>query len=118
MMVIFKVCINFIHVEQKINWNHIKKVRENKTFYDAAILSEYTKVLESYQYHKSDKISFNIYADLKTLFEKSLSPTKVSEHIPGFSMSTVLSFKNKKISIMNTEKKVLKIFKRGRNEDN
>ena len=96
MMVIFKVCINFIHVEQKINWNHIKKVRENKTFYDAAILSEYTKVLESYQYHKSDKISFNIYADLKTLFEKSLSPTKVSEHIPGFSMSTILSFKNKK----------------------
>ena len=56
MMVIFKVCINFIHVEQKINWNHIKKVSENKTFYDAAILSEYTKVLESYQYHISDKI--------------------------------------------------------------
>ena len=91
MMVIFKVCINVIHVEQKINCYHIKKVSENKTFYDAAILSEYTKVLESYQYHKSDKISFNIYADLK-----SLSPTKVSERIPCFSMSTILSFKNKK----------------------
>ena len=96
MMVIFKVCINVIHVEQKINCYHIKKVSENKTFYDAAILSEYTKVLESYQYHKSDKISFTIYADLKSLLEKSLSPTKVSKHIPGFSMSTMLSFKDRK----------------------
>ena len=61
--------------------------------------SEDTKILEYYQYQKSDKVPFVIYADLECLIEKidgsknnpeNSSTTKVGEHIPsGFSMSTM-----------------------------
>ena len=60
--------------------------------------------LEFNQYQKSDKVPFIIYADLECLIEKidgckhnpqNSFTTKVSEHIrSGFSMSTILSFKN------------------------
>ena len=63
-----------------------------------------TKILELNQFHNSDKTRSTIYADLESLIEQNdqceNSPeqqytTKVSEHIPsGFSLSTVLSFKN------------------------
>ena len=58
--------------------------------------SESTKVLEFNQYQKSDKTTFNIYADLEYLIKKiegfkcnhkNSSTTKAGEHIPsGFSM--------------------------------
>ena len=61
--------------------------------------SEDTKILEYYQYQKSDKVPFVIYADLECLIEKidgsknnpeNSSTTKVGEHIPsGFSMSAM-----------------------------
>ena len=68
--------------------------------------SEDTKILEFYQYRKSDKTPFIIFVDLESLIKKiygcknnpeKSSTTKVSEHIPlGFpSMSTILSFKGK-----------------------
>ena len=65
--------------------------------------SEDTKIL-FHQYQKSEKASFNIYADLKCLIKKTdwcksnienSFTTKVSEHIPsGFSMSTISSLKS------------------------
>ena len=77
------------------------------------MLPEDTKVLEFYQYHKYDKTSFIIYADLKFLTENTdrcknnpekLFTTKVGKHIAsGFSNSTILSFKDLEKSMMNTE---------------
>ena len=65
-----------------------------------------TKILGFNQNQKSDKAPFIIYADLESLIEKidgfknnpeKSSTTKVSKHIPsGFSMSTILSFKDRK----------------------
>ena len=65
---------------------------------------EDTKILEFYQYQKSDKAPFIINADLEYIIEKIdgrknnpeySSTTKVSEHIPsGFSMSTISSFRS------------------------
>ena len=67
------------------------------------MLSEETKILEFNLYKKSDKAPTIIDADLKCIIEKNdgcknnpknSSTTKVSEHIPpGFSMSTISSFK-------------------------
>ena len=60
------------------------------------------KILEFYQYQKSDKAPFIIYADLECVIEEidackynheNSSASKVSWRIPsGFSMSTVSSF--------------------------
>ena len=68
--------------------------------------SENTKILEFNQYQKFDKASFIIYADLECLIEKigacknnpkNSSTNKFGRHIPsGFSMSTIISFKNRK----------------------
>ena len=68
------------------------------------MLSEDTKTLEFNQYRKSDKTSFIVYADLKSLIEKidgcknnpeTLSTTKVNEHIlSGFSKSALLALKH------------------------
>ena len=65
--------------------------------------SELTKILQLSQYHKSNEISFFIYADLYILIAKikreiilNSSATKVSKQISsGFSMSTISSFKDK-----------------------
>ena len=66
--------------------------------------SEDTKMLEFIQYQKSDKAPFIIFSDHEPLMGKTdrckdnpekSSTTKVSEYIPsGFSMSTILSFKD------------------------
>ena len=66
--------------------------------------SEDTKILELYQYQKSDKAPFNIYADLQCIIEKidgyknnhkKSCTTKVSKRIPScFSMSTISSFRS------------------------
>ena len=66
--------------------------------------SEDTKILESNQYQKFDKVPFIIYVDLECLIEKinvwknnpeSSSTTKVSKYIlSGFSMSTISLFRS------------------------
>ena len=66
--------------------------------------SEDTKMVEFNQYQKFDKSPFIIYADLEYLIEKNdrcknnpeiSTIANVGEHIPsGFSMTTILSFKN------------------------
>ena len=66
--------------------------------------SENTKISEFDQYQKSDKAPFTIQADLECKIEKNderknnpdnSSTTKLSEHIPpGFSMSTISSFRS------------------------
>ena len=78
--------------------------------------SKDTKILKFSQYQISDKAPSIIYADLECLikiidgckhnFEKS-STKKVGEHIPsGFSMSTILSFKDTKNNMMYREVKI------------
>ena len=67
--------------------------------------SEDTMILEFNQYYKSDKTPYITYADLEYLMRKNdgcreypgySSTVKVSEHNPSsFSMSTILSFKDK-----------------------
>ena len=66
--------------------------------------SEDTNILEFNQNQKSDKAPFITYADLECIIEKiegcktnpeNSSTSKVSEHIPpGFSMSTICSFRS------------------------
>ena len=58
---IFTVWIAFIPLEQKTN---LKNVCENKAFCNVIMPSEGTKILKFNQYHKSDKVSIIIYADL------------------------------------------------------
>ena len=68
------------------------------------MLFEDDKILKFNQYQKYDKALIIIYADLECIIEKidgcqnnpeNSSTTIVREHIPsGFSMSTILSFKN------------------------
>ena len=70
------------------------------------MLSEYIKIIEFNQYHKSDKTPFIIYADPKSLIEKfdgcknntdKSFKTRVGRRIPlDISMSTISSFKNRK----------------------
>ena len=70
------------------------------------MLSEYIKITEFNQYHKSDKTPFIIYADPKSLIEKfdgcknntdKPFKTRAGRHIPlGFSMPTISSFKDRK----------------------
>ena len=58
------------------------------------MLSEDTKTLEFNQYRKSDKTSFIVYADLKSLIEK-IDGCKNNEHIlSGFSKSALLALKH------------------------
>ena len=94
----------FILVQQKTNFNLIKKVCENKEFYTIIMPSEDTIILEFNRYQKSDKSPCIIYADLECIIEKidgwknnpeNLPTIKVSEHISsGFSMCTVCSFRS------------------------
>ena len=78
---------------------------------------EDSKIVEFYQYQKSYKTPFIIYADLESLIEKIdgcknnteiSSTTKVFEYIPsGFSMSAILHLRTYKISMMYTEVKIV-----------
>ena len=64
--------------------------------------SEKENILKFYQYVKSDKMLYIIYADVESLVNKinwcannpeKASPTKIRDHIPcGYSMSTTLAF--------------------------
>ena len=66
--------------------------------------SEKDKTLECNQYMKSDKMSYIIYADIKSLIKKldecasnlqNSSTRKISEHIPcRYSISTIWAFDN------------------------
>ena len=95
-------CLHSFRTEYRLK-SH-KKVCENKYFFNVAMPSEDTKILEFNQYQKSDKAPFVIYADLESLREKidgcknnseNPSTTKFNEHIPsGFSTSTISSFKS------------------------
>ena len=67
---IFIVWIDFILSQQKTNVNLIKKVCENKDFYNIVMPSGDTKILEFNRYQKSDEAPFVIYADLECLIEK------------------------------------------------
>ena len=97
-------CLHPFRTKNKIE-SH-KKICENKDFCNVIMLSEGNKILEFNQYQKSDKTSFNVYADLECVIEKidgcknnakNPSTTRVTEHIQsGFSMSTISSFRNRK----------------------
>ena len=52
----------FIHLEQKLKLNQIKKSKMH-----VMLLSDDAKILELNQYHKSDKARFIIYADIEPL---------------------------------------------------
>ena len=75
-----------------------------KIFCYVIIPSDHTKILEFYQYQKSDKALFIIYADLECVIDKTdgcknnlenSSTIKISEHIlSSFSMSTISSFRS------------------------
>ena len=122
-------CLNCLHsfATKKIELR--KNVYEIKIFY-VIMPSEDTKVLELYQYQKSDKVPFNIYADLQCIIEKidgcknnhkKSCTTKVCKHIPsGFSISTISSFRSieNKHDVCRGKKKVLWILKRTRNANN
>ena len=56
-------CLHFFATENKRE-SH-KKVCENKHFCKTVMPSEDTKILEYYQYQKSDKAPFVIYAELE-----------------------------------------------------
>ena len=102
-MTLFIVWVVFIPLEQKNKLELHKKVCENKNFCNVIMPSEDTKVLKSNNYQKSDKVPFNIYADLECIIEnidgckfnpENWSTTKVRRHIlSGFSMSTIPSFR-------------------------
>ena len=102
-MVIFIVWIVLIHLEQKTNLICIKAYVEIKIFVMLECLD--TKILKFNQYFKSEKRSFTIYADLKSLIEYidgcKNNPEKSSttnEHIPSRCLiSRILSIKENKI---------------------
>ena len=56
--------------------------------------SEDTKILEFNQYQKSDKAPFIIYADLECIATHLQLHLILSEHITGFSMLIISSFRN------------------------
>ena len=79
--------------------------------------SEDTKIIEFYQYQKSDKAPFIIYADFECLIEKidgcinnlqdSFTIT-VGRHSPScFSMSIISLFKSIEITIMYANVKIV-----------
>ena len=86
-------CLNSIHffsTENKLQ-SH-KRVCQKNDFCNVNMPSEETKILEFYQYRKSDKAPFIVYADLKCIIRKIYgcknnqeysSTTKVSEYIPS-----------------------------------
>ena len=97
-------CLNCLHSFKPKYKLLIKKVCENKDFFDLVMPFEDTKILEFNKYPKSANIAFVIHADLESMIEKTdgyknnpekLSITKVVEHIlSDFPMSAILSLKN------------------------
>ena len=98
-------CFNCLHsLRTKNKLESHEKLCENKYFCNVVMPSEDSKILELSQYHKSNKTLFTIYAYLESLKEKidgcknnsdKSFTTKVGKYIPsGFSMSTILSFKD------------------------
>ena len=61
-------CLHSFRTEYRLKLH--KKVCEDKYFFNVAMPSEDTKILEFNQYQKSDKAPFVIYADLESLREK------------------------------------------------
>ena len=76
-------CLRSFSTKNKLE-SH-KKVYENKDFCNVIMSSEDTKILEFYQYQKSDKAPVIIYADLEYTIAKidNSCTTKVSKHIPS-----------------------------------
>ena len=111
----FMNCLYSFRTKNKLELH--ERVCENKDFCSVIMPSEDTKILEFNQYQKSDKAPFIIYADLEYLIEKTdrcknnpqnSFTTKVGEHIPpGFSMSTIWSFKSIEVSIMYIDVKIV-----------
>ena len=64
----FLNCLYSLRTKNKLE-SHIKAY-EKKSFCNAVMPSEDTKILEFNQYHKSDKAQFSIYADLKSISGK------------------------------------------------
>ena len=64
-------CLNCLHFFRRKNilQSH-KKVCKNKSFSNAIMPSEETKILEFSQHQKSNKAPFIIYADLECIIEK------------------------------------------------
>ena len=58
-------------MKQKSKLESHKKVCENKYFSNVIMPFEDTKILQFYQYQKSEKASFIICADLACLIEKT-----------------------------------------------
>ena len=70
----FEEIIHSFRIKIKIE-SH-KKVCENKDFWNVIMPSKDIKMLECNQYQKSDKTSFNIYADLECII-KRLTDVKI-----------------------------------------
>ena len=98
-------CLNCLHfLATKNKRESHKKVWENKDFCSLVMPSKDTKILEFSQNQKSDIKPFITCGDCECLIEQingcktnhENSPTtKVNEHVgPGFSMSTISSFKS------------------------
>ena len=64
----FLNCFYLFRMKNKLE-SHIKAY-ENKSFCNAVIPSEDTRILEFNQYHNSDKVQFSIYAELKSISGK------------------------------------------------
>ena len=69
-MVIFIDWIAFILLEQKTKPQSQRQVCENKNIWNVIIPSENNKILKFYQYQKSDKSPFVIYADFECIIKK------------------------------------------------
>ena len=98
-------CLDCLHsFKAKNKLESHKKVCENKDFGNTVMSCDDINILELNQFQKSDKPPFIIYADLGSLIEEinqcknnpaKSSTTKVGEYSPpGFSMSTISSFKD------------------------
>ena len=61
-------CLNSFAIKNKPELQ--KKVCKSNDFCNFVMLSEDTKILKFNQYKESDKVPFNIYADLECLTEK------------------------------------------------
>ena len=61
-------CFNFLHLFRTENKLKIhEKVCKNKDFREIVMPSQKDNILQFDQYMKSDKMSYNIYADLQSL---------------------------------------------------
>ena len=81
-------CLNYpesFATKKKLKWR--KKVSEDKDFYNIAMPTDDTEILEFNQYRKSGNAPFIVNADLEKIDgsktnPKNSSTAKVGEHIP------------------------------------